>query len=642
MTDQAKLPTKEDIAKLPRWMRVALAVRCAQRVRPIYNEDHAEILDRAIDFAATGARTKAAYGKEVVEASAELSSRLARVSARMAAAAHSATFAASSAVKSCNAQFADGRDYYDFVGDGDRAPWDAHQRSLRDGRSAVDDVRSSMEWAIRALPGDGTIIVAIRADVASARNVATTKELTDGDAAAPGLLGPLWPNGAPDWWPRTESETSAFPTEEDIARLPRWMRVAFAVRCAQRVRPLYQGENGEAVDLAIRLSVRAAATANTGSMTEASLAAGRLAAGAVDDINVAASVVEAGDHERAETLVAPVMVVRAAQQAATSVSFCSNSDAFAAESAQAAAAAARAAAKADERARPLIVRDYELMLHRSSSPRWTDDTPAPPEAFGPLWPDGEPSWWPPQDDDDPEHPLTDKDLLELSVFDQVALAARCAQRVRPLCSPSHAEEVDRAIDLAMEVASTGVSSGSSVRAAAAASRRLDYAAVSGSAAREAYVFRTAWLAVAAAAAVKRKDAGEVAALVARAVRSAKAALAESATAARLDLERLSRHAADRSPGDVFTSPEYFGPLWPDGAPDWWEEPASPGAANGIADAPPLSLYFDLDEIAHDEVAEVIGLLSDLYRDEGGDRLVIDHQMLTSEVAVPEPVPAGDA
>lgn len=49
-------------------------------------------------------------------------------------------------------------------------------------------------------------------------------------------------------------------------------------------------------------------------------------------------------------------------------------------------------------------------------------------------------------------------------------------------------------------------------------------------------------------------------------------------------------------------------------------------ALGKETAAPISLYFDLGEFSTEDVVEVIGTLSDLYRDIGGDALVIDGMM----------------
>jgi hypothetical protein len=54
-------------------------------------------------------------------------------------------------------------------------------------------------------------------------------------------------------------------------------------------------------------------------------------------------------------------------------------------------------------------------------------------------------------------------------------------------------------------------------------------------------------------------------------------------------------------------------------------------------APPLSLYFDLEEFSKDEIVEMISLLSDLYREVGGDALVIDNVSLLDPALLPEPM-----
>ena len=43
-----------------------------------------------------------------------------------------------------------------------------------------------------------------------------------------------------------------------------------------------------------------------------------------------------------------------------------------------------------------IRRDFVRLKRLARKEKWTDDTPVPPEVFGPLWPEGvEPYWAPP-------------------------------------------------------------------------------------------------------------------------------------------------------------------------------------------------------------------------------------------------------
>lgn len=38
--------------------------------------------------------------------------------------------------------------------------------------------------------------------------------------------------------------------------------------------------------------------------------------------------------------------------------------------------------------------DFGKLKTAAKKKRWTDETPVPPEFFGPLWPEGEPKGWP--------------------------------------------------------------------------------------------------------------------------------------------------------------------------------------------------------------------------------------------------------
>ena len=51
----------------------------------------------------------------------------------------------------------------------------------------------------------------------------------------------------------------------------------------------------------------------------------------------------------------------------------------------------------------------------------------------------------------------------------------------------------------------------------------------------------------------------------------------------------------------------------------------------------LSLFFMLDEYTEDDIAEILSLLSSMYKEIGGDELVIRGQTLLEIQVVPEPV-----
>jgi hypothetical protein len=127
------------------------------------------------------------------------------------------------------------------------------------------------------------------------------------------------------------------PTQEEIAALPRWAKVAFAARCTRRVLPVFKHnwpaapkKHLDAVKKAVEVAERAASAAYA--------------------------------------------------------------------SAAGASAAARAAAyAAGSRAIPTIRHDFQRILDESRNGNWTDDTPVPPWVFGPMWPNGVPEGWPEAD-----------------------------------------------------------------------------------------------------------------------------------------------------------------------------------------------------------------------------------------------------
>ena len=86
------------------------------------------------------------------------------------------------------------------------------------------------------------------------------------------------------------AEPEKTPTSEELAKLPRWARVAFAARCARRVQVLLQKywkavpkHHVEAIDEAVRLSERSAATANVGIAVRGRDAAGVIIRAVIDN-----------------------------------------------------------------------------------------------------------------------------------------------------------------------------------------------------------------------------------------------------------------------------------------------------------------------------------------------------------------------
>lgn len=190
------------------------------------------------------------------------------------------------------------------------------------------------------------------------------------------------------------------PSEKEIRRLPRWAQVAFAARCARRVQPLFQAgwpkapaEHVEAVKRAIRI-------AETG-------AAGTTRAGAVAvaaSASAATRAVSAASGQARLSAASAAYAADAAAVASTTAAFSADASVVAASAR--ASAAASAAFSAGEAARAVhgavaetgVIRamraDLDKLQAVAKQEGWTDETPVPPEFFGPLWPEGEPPGWP--------------------------------------------------------------------------------------------------------------------------------------------------------------------------------------------------------------------------------------------------------
>lgn len=174
---------------------------------------------------------------------------------------------------------------------------------------------------------------------------------------------------------------NTLPSEEEIANLPRWARVAFAARCARRVFPLLRHFWQESPNQYASAVVHAIESA------EESAILGSVDASSIESIATDA-VVAAG---AARTIPRAAAVARAAKTAA-------DSDPIAYQYADAGRvwdAALAAVEAADSSVVNFLRRDFDHLLNLSKWQHWTDDTPVPPEVFGPLWPEGPPKGWPP-------------------------------------------------------------------------------------------------------------------------------------------------------------------------------------------------------------------------------------------------------
>ncbi len=173
------------------------------------------------------------------------------------------------------------------------------------------------------------------------------------------------------------------PSEEEIAKLPRWARVAFAARCARRVLPIYfafrdQDMRGiEKLDLQWVLDE-----------TEESAATAHPHQGVKEGYEETAAGSYAADDKQDE----------AAYSAANAVAYAAAEAADDLRPATRTFVAMNHAKLAAEHLRDVssfIRRDFDHLARLAEWQHWTDDTPVPTEVFGPLWPEGPPKGWPP-------------------------------------------------------------------------------------------------------------------------------------------------------------------------------------------------------------------------------------------------------
>jgi hypothetical protein len=223
--------------------------------------------------------------------------------------------------------------------------------------------------------------------------------------------------------PRTQDRSKP-PHETDVRRLPHWAWVAFAVRCAQRVRPLFTHfrpdapkEHIDALESAITIAWR---SARSGSWNPAARSAAKAIARVANiDLNTAAVAYHAASTPAvAANLAAAAAAADAAYLAAAASTFAASTvpvvtDADAYQGSAAADAYRGAAAFSAEAAAKMVEAlwgDYEnlrawshgrVLADRSTGltrePRWTRSTPVDPDSLGPLWPNGEPEGWPKAD-----------------------------------------------------------------------------------------------------------------------------------------------------------------------------------------------------------------------------------------------------
>ena len=182
---------------------------------------------------------------------------------------------------------------------------------------------------------------------------------------------------------------SVLPTDEEIAKLPNWARVAFAARCTRRLLPLLalapiaSGPRRQVIEV-VNAIEQAAVEGNSEPMLE-----------------IWGNALKASKQFRDQNLELQAAVASTAYRAALlawdkgymttpepGVIYKAMSPTAWNESHVIAKAIGSDIADA-------LRRDYELLLQTAREQHWSDDTPMSPSIFGvPLWPNGLPAGWP--------------------------------------------------------------------------------------------------------------------------------------------------------------------------------------------------------------------------------------------------------
>lgn len=212
MSDQPRLPTEQELKRLPRRALLALSARCARRVQPLFAigmpeapPEHAEALEASIRAA------------EAASCSSDVGvyDSLGVATAASAVGTHASEYAAGARAA---ASFAAGS------GDTGAAAGLAFSASVR---AAADAAHAASQAAFAAAshlsgnldPGSVARVIGAAAAAAGAVNeqrfacavagdfrllLGESKRLKWNDVTPvdPSVLGALWPNGQPDWWPR--------------------------------------------------------------------------------------------------------------------------------------------------------------------------------------------------------------------------------------------------------------------------------------------------------------------------------------------------------------------------------------------------------------------------------------------------------
>lgn len=190
MAEEARLPSQVEIANVPRWARVAFAARCARRVQPLFvaawpdaPEKHIQAIDLAITIAEQSAADAAAADDDAAAAAAaDAAEEATATDTAFAAAADEAARAAAAAAL---------------------AAADEADDAAESAAAAAD---AAVGAAVRLLKV--SLYPLIRRDFDTLLTAALSNEWDENTPVPEEVFGPMWPDGSPLNWPRTDPLTT--------------------------------------------------------------------------------------------------------------------------------------------------------------------------------------------------------------------------------------------------------------------------------------------------------------------------------------------------------------------------------------------------------------------------------------------------
>ncbi len=232
----------------------------------------------------------------------------------------------------------------------------------------------------------------------------------DGEDAFGDTLDALTGNCRREYCYEDPPKPPTLPTEKEIAKLPRWARIAFAARCARRVLPFYPrylwpAPPRDQTDL-LESSVRGAELG-----IEPEIAAKLLIK--IGDLYNQCIDIAQKSHSPALDSARVVDCVGGALQFRSRIHLLDDAD----QVRNCFGVVSTAWNLASDLRGGIISlgRDFDHLARLMQSQRWTDDTPVPSTVFGPLWPEGAPAGWPA----DPDPPKREELPLGYLVKDGV-------------------------------------------------------------------------------------------------------------------------------------------------------------------------------------------------------------------------------